>query len=49
MPAIPKKSQIDHQSDLNKISLKAPILDAKKGKVKLNPDNPRHKDWYEDK
>lgn len=49
MPAIPKKSQIDHQAILDKISLKSPILDAKKGKVKLNPDNPSHKDWYEDK
>ena len=49
MLAIPKKDNFDRQSILNKISSKTPILEAKKGKVKLNPDNPNHKDWYEDK
>ncbi|MDR3601017.1 MAG: hypothetical protein P4L49_11155 [Desulfosporosinus sp.] len=49
MSAIPKKVEIDRQSALNKISSKTPILDAQKGKIKLNPENPSHKDWYEDK
>ena len=49
MPAIPKKVEIDRQSALNKISSKTPILDAQKGKIKLNPENPSHYDWYEDK
>mgnify|MGYP000845325133 CR=1 FL=1 len=49
MPALPKKVEIDRQSALNKISSKTPILDAKKGKIKLNPENPSHNDWYEDK
>ncbi|KUO53153.1 MAG: hypothetical protein APF76_03680 [Desulfitibacter sp. BRH_c19] len=49
MSAIPKKVQIDRQSILDRISSKTTKLNAKKGKVKLNPDNPSHKDWYEDK
>lgn len=49
MPAIPKKEQIDRQSVLDKISSKIPILQAKNGKVKLNPNNPNHRDWFEDK
>lgn len=49
MPATLKKGNLDHQSALVKISSKIPVLDAKKGKVKLDPNNPNHKDWYEDK
>lgn len=40
--------KITLQEMLDKISTKSDTLTGKKGMIELNPDNPLHKEWFED-
>jgi len=40
--------KITLQEMLDKISSKSDALTGKKGMIELNPDNPLHKEWFED-
>ena len=43
-----KEKPVDLKTALKKISSKTPILSGPKGKIKLDPSNKDHREWYED-
>jgi len=47
MNAILKKSNLELQDKLNRISSKAPKLNTKNGMIELNRNNPQHKEWFD--
>lgn len=40
--------KVSLQDKLNYITSKASSVKTVKGRIKLNPNNPQHKAWYED-
>lgn len=48
MQATLQKESTDLKISLKKIGAKIPFLGGPKGKIKLDPQNEEHKDWYED-
>ena len=43
-----KQSVSELQIKLDRITTKAQKLTANHGYIQLNPNNPQHKEWYED-
>ena len=48
MSALLEKKRLDLQEKLNKISANSPILKTNNGKIELDPNNPQHREWFED-
>jgi len=47
MSALVEKKRSDLKEKLDKISANSPILKGKGNMVKLDPQNPQHKEWFE--
>lgn len=47
MSAILEKKRSDLKEKLAKIGSNAPVLKTKNGMIELDPNNPRHKEWYQ--
>lgn len=48
MSALLEKKRIDLKEKLAKISAKAIPLKTKNGTIELDPDNPQHREWFEE-
>lgn len=48
MSALLEKKHIDLKEKLAKISAKAPTLKTKNGMIELDPNNPQHKEWFDE-
>lgn len=48
MSALLEKKREDLKEKLARISAKAPILNTNNGMIELNPNNPQHREWFED-
>lgn len=45
---VTKNESINIKSSLKKISSRLQVLEGEKNKIKLNPKNKLHKEWFED-